>query len=174
MQHGADSPLIRAMAGFESQFWYVEIINQFKGKHFFLSNFYVGKPIKYGLFDYSSGEHLFNALKTIDPVEQEWVRNAPTPGEAKRRGRQVTLRPDWDTAIRFKAMKSVVGRKFLQDWDLSIKLYITFGDELIEGNTWHDNVWGDCNCGRPACAEQGQNHLGKLLMEYRDNVEKWM
>lgn len=162
------------MAEFESQFWYVETINQFKGKYFFLSNFYVGEHIRYGLYPYASGEHLFNALKTTDLDEQEWVRYAPTPGEAKRRGRQVTLRPDWDDEIRYKAMRTVIGRKFMQSFSLSVNLYTTFDAELIEGNTWHDNVWGDCTCGRPACAEQGQNHLGKLLMEYRDNIEKWM
>ncbi|UDL16866.1 hypothetical protein SEA_ATUIN_139 [Arthrobacter phage Atuin] len=175
MQHGAGLPLIRAVNGFDSRLRYVETINEFKGNTFFLSNFYVGKPIHYGVFDYASGEHLFNALKTVNLKEQEWVRSAPTPGEAKKRGRQVNLRPNWDNDIRYKAMRAVVGRKFMQDWSLAVNLYITFDAELIEGNTWHDNVWGNCTCGRAACEVEGQNHLGKLLMEYRDNViGKWM
>ncbi|MEV0443520.1 hypothetical protein AB0I46_31830 [Streptomyces spectabilis] len=41
----------------------------------------------------ASGEHAFNALKTLDPAEQYHVLSAPTPGESKGRGRRVTLRP---------------------------------------------------------------------------------
>ena len=40
---------------------------------------------------------------------------------------------------------------------------------LIEGNHWHDNRWGDCTCER-CSAKEGQNWLGKILMEIRDSA----
>ena len=40
--------------------------------------------------------------------------------------------------------------------------------ELVEKNNWHDNFWGDCTCLR--CYRIGENHLGKLWMELRDEI----
>ena len=42
---------------------------------------------------------------------------------------------------------------------------------LIEGNTWHDNYWGDCSCNR-CKSKSGENMLGILLMELRDKLNK--
>ncbi|HVH53972.1 MAG TPA: hypothetical protein VNA32_07560, partial [Actinomycetota bacterium] len=61
-------------------------IRGFSGNYQFLSNFYVGEPLHYQ-FIFPTAEHMFNALKTEDPSEALWVSNAPTPSEAKRRGR---------------------------------------------------------------------------------------
>lgn len=36
-------------------------------------------------------------------------------------------------------------------------------EELIEGNYWHDTYWG-------VCEGVGENHLGKLLMEIRNEL----
>jgi ribA/ribD-fused uncharacterized protein len=99
---------------------------------------------------------------------------APTPGQSKKRGRNVTLRDNWDSIERFAAMRSTVGAKFLGNRDLAKKLLDTGDCELVEANEWHDQVWGDCYCGEPQCEEDGQNHLGKLLMELRTDLRKWM
>jgi predicted NAD-dependent protein-ADP-ribosyltransferase YbiA (DUF1768 family) len=58
-------------------------------------------------------------------------------------------------------MKDIVWAKFEQNYDLAKKPIDTGQAELIEGNTWHDYVWDVCN-------GQGQNRLGKILMEIRD------
>ena len=51
------------------------------------------------------------------------------------------------------------------------KLLSTKDRELIEGNFWHDNFWGDCSCKK--CQDiEGGNRLGKLLMEIREVVGK--
>jgi predicted NAD-dependent protein-ADP-ribosyltransferase YbiA (DUF1768 family) len=48
----------------------------------------------------------------------------------------------------------------------------TKGEEIIEGNAWHDNFWGNCSCKkRPECGKEGKNHLGMLLMKIRDEKE---
>ena len=129
------------------------MIIEFRGPWYALSNF---APIPITLWsskeggwtEYPTSEHAFNALKTMDASQREWVRAASTPGEAKRRGRQVTLRPGWDERYRL--------------------LVETHEECLREGNHWHDNFWGDCQCEkRPSCAQEGKNWLGKLLMRRR-------
>lgn len=51
---------------------------------------------------------------------------------------------------------------------LAEALLATGDAELIEGNTWCDNIWGNCTCSK--CAKTpGENRLGKLLMEIRSN-----
>lgn len=48
----------------------------------------------------------------------------PTPGEAKRLGRQMKMRPDWDE-IKFNVMREVVMAKFTQNPDLYQRLLAT-------------------------------------------------
>jgi ribA/ribD-fused uncharacterized protein len=130
-----------------------EKIDSFTDDHRFLSNF-EGKV-----------EWIFQAMKTTDWKEQVRVLSASTPGEAKKRGRKVTLRPDWDE-IRLDVMEAAVREKFSQP--LMARLLEETGDaELVEGNYWHDQFWGDCTCNHHY-RSPGQNHLGKLLMKIRE------
>jgi ribA/ribD-fused uncharacterized protein len=145
----------------------------FQGDYRFLSNF-DPTPIHYMGFEFQTAEHLYNALKTSNLQEALYIMAAPTPGQSKKRGRNVTLRDNWDSIERFAAMRSTVGAKFLGNRDLAKKLLDTGDCELVEANEWHDQVWGDCFCGEAQCEEDGQNHLGKLLMELRDDLRKWM
>lgn len=139
----------------------------FTGDLAFLSNFHA-EPYRSLLTGtvVRSGEHDFNAAKTLDPAQRDFVLAAPTPGEAKRRGRRVTLRPGWDAGWRVRAMQSTLLGKFA-DPVMRQRLADTGGLVLVESNTWHDNFWGDCLCGRPACAPAGVNMLGELLMALR-------
>ena len=81
------------------------MIDRFEGEYAFLSNFYES-PIFYKRRLYMTAEHLFQCCKTPNPDEREAIRSAPTPGQAKRLGRKVTLRPDWNQ-IKLKAMLGV-------------------------------------------------------------------
>jgi ribA/ribD-fused uncharacterized protein len=152
------------------------VIDRFVGEHSFLSNFHVG-PIVMDGGTYRSGEHAFSAGKTLDPTEAAWVMSAGSPGEAKRRGRRVTLRPGWDAAIRFDVMRSVIAAKFATD-PLRSRLLATGDALLVEGTTWHDQVWGDCTCPKHR-AWPGANHLGQMLMAERaairhDPPDRWV
>jgi len=148
-------------------------VYQFEGEYAFLSNFYE-QPIKYFEMTFQTAEHMFNALKTNDITEAYHVMSAPTPGIAKSRGRKVTLKDNWDDVERFRAMRRTLGAKFMMNPEMAHKLISTGVTYLEEGNWWHDNVWGVCNCGQWTCKGQGQNHLGKMLMELRDDLNKWM
>lgn len=118
-----------------------------------------------------SSEHAFNAFKTLDPVERQWVLDANTPAQAKHRGQKVTLRPGWNEGVRVRAMQSSLLAKFSLP-SLREALDHTGHQMLVETNTWHDNFWGDCTghgrtpC-RPDCALPGTNMLGQLLMALR-------
>lgn len=81
--------------------------------------------------------------------------------KAKRRGRQILLRPDWD-AVKIGLMKEIVRAKFIQNPHLAGKLLATGNRQIAEGNTWGDTYWGvNLQTGK------GENHLGQILMQVR-------
>lgn len=158
------------------------IIDEFKGRYRFLSNFYP-TPIDTGRRVYASIEHYFQAMKSwpgviieikengqiANKTVRQWVSEAPTPGEAKRRGRKINLRSDWED-IKIPIMKWGLQRKFTQE-TLAKNLLETHNKILIEGNWWHDNFWGECKCNK--CKNTlGENVLGKLLMEVRNELKQ--
>ena len=63
-------------------------------------------------------------------------------------------------------MQVVLQHKFVAV-DMRKLLVATDNARLVEGNTFHDNFWGDCRCGGPRCSESGVNMLGELLMAER-------
>ena len=143
-------------------------INQFKDEHAWLSNF---EPViihSSGL-NFQSVEIAYQASKTNN--YNDWKQFAALgpkdSGKAKYMGRKVTLIKDWEIK-KVSFMKRFLYQKFMYD-KFRRKLLETGNSELIEGNYWHDNYWGDCYCqkckGRP-----GQNMLGKLIMEIRNNI----
>lgn len=136
-------------------------IDHFRGIYAFLSNFYPC-TVEYDTNKYPSVEHAFQAAKTLNRQEQYKIWLAKTPNEAKKLGRQVTLRPDWEE-VKIDVMRQLIHQKF-QNRIFRLKLLATRNAELIEGNHWHDYFWGVCN-------GQGQNWLGKILMEEREKIK---
>jgi ribA/ribD-fused uncharacterized protein len=142
-------------------------ITQFTNDHGFLSNFYYA-PFSFAGYVWPTVEHAFQAYKTTNLVEKEEIRRAETPGAAKKLGRKVTLREDWEE-VKDDVMWLCLLAKFSQNEDLASRLKQTEDAELVEGNSWHDNYWGDCSCN--ACSPiKGDNKLGQLLMEVRDEL----
>lgn len=133
-------------------------ITLFKGDHFFLSNFYVA-PVVYQGVRFENNEAAFQAAKCPERMRDFCGLN---PQAAKRLGRRVKLRPDWE-AVKYDVMYQVCKAKFTQNSDLLDKLLATGEAELVEGNTWGDQVWGVCN-------GIGENHLGKTLMRIRSEL----
>jgi ribA/ribD-fused uncharacterized protein len=144
-------------------------IREFRGRWAFLSNFHRAELVWEGI-QYPTSEHAFNAGKTLDMGERAWIAAAPTPREAKQRGRTVALRPWWDAEVRFEVMAEVLNAKFTAHPSRAHALLSTGDALLAEGNTWHDNTWGDCHCRRQACIDPGRNALGVLLMGLRSDL----
>lgn len=143
------------------------IIDRFAGEHAFLSNFHPS-PLRHDDRWWPTVEHAYQAAKTASQLEKKRIQGAASPGQAKRLGQRVELVPHWDT-LRFIIMHELLVAKFRQHLDLRAELHATRPAHLVEGNTWHDQVWGDCRCVRPWCAEPGENWLGRLLLVVRDH-----
>lgn len=140
-----------------------EPITEFKGENFFLSNFYPHEVAREGM-PALTVEHYFQAAKTKDFREYESVLHAAGPGDAKRLGRGVALRSDWE-AIKDSVMSFYVAKKFVENPELAARLVATNGRPLVEGNTWGDKYWGvDLRTG------EGLNHLGIILMSVRSTL----
>ena len=144
------------------------MIKEFTGKYEFLSNFWQS-PFTYEGITYPTNEHFFQAMKTLNPNERMWIASAETPGQSKRRGRTCKLRYDWED-VKDEVMLIGLRLKFSNP-TLRMQLLMTGDEELVEGNWWHDNVWGNCSC--DACRPiVGQNRLGKLLMQVRNEIRE--
>lgn len=135
-------------------------ITRFEGPYRFLSNFY-------RMPDGSTLEHHYQARKATALTDYDWVMAAPTPAAAKKRGRQITIRPDWELVKR-DVMVQVLRTKFEREPYRSM-LLATGDAVLMEGNDWHDQYWGSCDCPMHYGVE-GQNWLGKLLMQVRGEL----
>lgn len=138
----------------------LETVRGFEGEHRFLSNFYPS-VIYYSLVRYPTVEHAYQAAKTLDLQTRQMISLAPSPGQAKRMGRKVALRADWEER-KIGIMRTLLRKKFATKV-MRDKLLATGSMLLVEYNTWGDRFWGVCD-GR------GQNHLGKLLMEIRKEL----
>src|SRR5262249_26218885 len=129
-----------------------------EGEYRFLSNFYPAEVHFEGIA-YPTSEHAYQAAKSLDPADRKRIASLPTPAEAKTAGRALTYRTDWETA-KFEVMEIVVRDKFTGKPQLREKLLATGDAELIEGNTWNDQIWG-------VYQGKGENRLGKTLMKIR-------
>lgn len=137
------------------------MISSFFGQYRFLSNFYPASVVLDGE-TFPTVEHAYQAAKCIDVQSRDAIRLAAGPVIAKRMGRRVKVRPDWDV-VRLDVMRSLLKQKFAPDTECS-RLLLSTGDEmLVEGNYWNDTFWGVCN-------GEGKNWLGVLLMEIRDEL----
>ena len=133
-------------------------ISAFRGAYDFLSNFYPA-PITYNGLVFQNNEAAFQVAKCPERSAEFCFLN---PSEAKRLGRRVKLRNDWDQ-IKDMVMYEICKAKFRQNPDLAERLISTSNFELIEGNNWGDHIWGVCD-------GYGENRLGKILMRIREEL----
>lgn len=138
------------------------MIASFQGKYRFLSNFWPS-TIVYDNIKYPTVEHAFQATKTLDLAEKLAISNLTTPGQAKKAGKNVELRSDWEQ-VKLQVMLDLLRLKF-QNSTYKQLLLDTGDQELVEGNTWGDTFWG-------VCQDVGENNLGKLLMKVREECAK--
>lgn len=134
------------------------MIDNFRGKYFFLSNFFPSNILYQGIL-YHSAEAAFQAQKDPSRCEEFSRLN---PSEAKRLGRRVKLRSDWEQ-VKDDVMYDVVNCKFTQNKKLAQQLMATGEEDLIEGNDWGDRYWG-------VCRGVGKNKLGQILKRVRSEL----
>lgn len=140
------------------------VINSFRGKYSAFSNFSPASVVYKGV-QYPTVENAFQAAKSLDPNERLQFRDID-PKQAKRLGRRVQLRPDWES-VKDLVMYELLLQKFAKGTPEHELLMSTGNTVLIEGNYWHDNYWGACDC--PSCTNKYKhNLLGKTLMMIRE------
>lgn len=138
------------------------VIDSFRGDFGFLSNFFESSLWVNGV-QYRSVEHAYQAAKAHDESTKKLIRDAKSPGIAKKLGYSCQLPPDWDNR-KVGIMREIVSEKFKNPL-LRAMLLATEDAELVEGNTWNDKFWG-------VCRGVGQNWLGKILMEVREECRQ--
>ena len=138
-------------------------IDSFQGQYRFLSNFWPAEIVFENL-TYPSVEHAYQAAKTLSIDERKRIANLPTASEAKKEGRKLAKRPDWEQ-VKFQVMEECVRYKFTHHAELKAQLLATGEAELIEGNDWGDKIWG-------VYQGEGENRLGKILMKIREELRK--
>ena len=134
-------------------------IKEFQGPFRWLSNFWPVQ-IRFSGIEYRSVENAYQAAKTEDDDIRLRI-SAMTPSEAKRAGRRIKVRADWEEN-KEAVMYYLVSEKF-RDAHLKQLLLATKDCELIEGNNWGDTFWG-------VCGGKGENRLGKILMRVREEI----
>lgn len=143
------------------------MIDNFEGKNAFLSNFHP-QAVEYEGITYPSSEHAYQAAKTMDVNTRRTIAGLTTPGMAKKAGRKVRIRPDWDS-VKDKVMETIVRIKFSNPI-LKEKLIATGEEELIEGNWWGDRYWGMVR--DDSGSWEGKNKLGNILSKVRNELIK--
>ena len=131
----------------------------FRNNFYFLSNMYPCR-VHYRGIEYTCAESAFQAQKCTDESEKLMFNNI-NGFESKKLGRKVSLRKDWNT-VRVSIMEEIVRAKFAQHPELANKLTKVEGHIQVD-NSWKDTFWGVCN-------GVGENHLGKILMKIRDEL----
>jgi ribA/ribD-fused uncharacterized protein len=144
---------------------YTQVIESFEGEFRWLSNF---EPCKmhHNDLEYETAEHAYQSSKTNSLHEKKafTLSGGYHAGKAKRKGRKVTIRFDWED-VKLSVMEEILRIKFcpVRNPKLALKLFNTDPCILIEGNTWGDVFFGVCD-------GEGENHLGKILMKIRSDL----
>ena len=141
------------------------MIKLFMGAYEFLSNYYDPCPVTFEGRTYRNSEAAYQAQKCRYDDKKDLFMEL-SPDEAKGLGKRITIIEDWDDK-KLDIMREIVHAKFIQHPELVPRLLNTGGEWLLEGNYWHDNFYGDCQC--PDCRGiPGRNWLGHILMDERD------
>lgn len=119
---------------------------------------------------YPTAEHAYQAGKAAKPAVREWILQAPTPALAAMAAHGLytwDIVPNW-ASIKVDRMRAVLRAKFTQHENLRELLLATGSRRLVEAGTTNNAVnrfWGEVD-------GKGENTLGKLLMELREELRK--
>lgn len=152
------------------------MVPEFRGDHFFLSNYDVHIPFPWRNGTFYSGEQAFAFAKTLYPTSGnqsradklgEQILDSKDPGIAKKLGRGAPLDLEvWDGGHKVQIMREIVHAKFTHVTGYAGKLINTGAMMLVEGNDWNDSFWGRC-LDKKTGQMVGLNTLGVILMEER-------
>ncbi len=136
-----------------------------KEEYGWLSNFYRSPQyVNMDSIEYPSNEHFYQSQKTKDITIKKWIASAPNPFLAMKAGRSLRVGKElinnWND-IKVRIMLQGLRAKFNQSSELKQKLLNT-ENAILHENSPTDMFWG----------KRGQDILGKLLMEVREELKK--
>ncbi|KAF1710162.1 NADAR family protein [Pseudoxanthomonas sacheonensis] len=117
---------------------------------------------------YATAEHAYQAGKARKPEVKAWLMAAPSPALLAMAAHGLyywDISPGWSTS-KFDRMKRILRAKYTQHEDLKALLLSTGDARLVESATVDsvvNRLWGEVN-------GVGQNKLGQLLVEIRDEL----
>ena len=126
------------------------------------------RPMEFEGRVYPTAEHAYQAGKARKDEVREWILSAPTPSLVAMAAHGLytwDIVPEW-SRTKFDRMRKVLKAKFSQHEDLKKLLLSTGNARLVEAGRTDNAVnrtWGEVN-------GKGQNMLGVLLMEVRDEI----
>lgn len=126
------------------------------------------RPMEFEGRVYPTAEHAYQAGKARKNEVREWILSAPTPSLVAMAAHGLytwDIVPEW-SQTKFDRMRQVLRAKFTQHEDLKNLLLSTGNARLVEeGRTDNaiNRTWGEVK-------GKGQNMLGVLLMEVREEI----
>ena len=141
------------------------MITEFRNEYGWLSNFELVEIVWESII-YPSVEHAFASAKSKEPI---WKSICSDPGNSpkyiKKMGRKVDLVSNWES-IKTDVMFTLLSHKFNKEPYRS-KLIETGNTHIQEGNHWNDTFWGvNLKTG------EGENVLGGMIMEIRNDLRE--
>jgi ribA/ribD-fused uncharacterized protein len=136
-----------------------------------LDNFYESHrmtPITYEGLQFTNSEAAFQAAK-LEDVSKRIPFTKMTASESKMVGkdkRRTKLRSDWEQ-VKYQVMLDIVRDKMYQNEWIADILVETGDMNIEEGNTWNDLCWGV-----DLYTRKGDNWLGKILMQVREEIKQ--
>ena len=111
---------------------------EFAGEFRFLSNFYIADFVWNGTL-WAHSEAAYQAAKAT--TREDYMSFLQlTPGQAKRHGKQIKIRSDWEE-VKYDIMREIVYEKFRQNPDLAEKLLATgWGATRRRKQPWRPNL----------------------------------
>lgn len=131
------------------------------------SNLARGYPIEIDGLIWPTVENYYQAAKYVDIDYRTQIRSAQPRAaiELGRKPKGVQIRSDWNDEFKLQVMRKAVRAKFTQHAGLR-DLLLSTGDAFIAEHGDKDDFWGDGGDGH------GQNWLGRILMELRDELKQ--
>ncbi|KKT14530.1 MAG: hypothetical protein UW76_C0049G0002 [Parcubacteria group bacterium GW2011_GWF2_44_8b] len=138
----------------------------FYGQEFYVLSNFSSFQIEWKGKLWPTSEHIYQAEKFEDENLREKIRNCRSAHTALKlaQSNKDNNRNDWHK-VNLPVMKEILHAKVAQHPYVKEKLLATGDRELIE-DSWRDDFWGW------GPNKDGENHLGKLWMEVRDELRK--
>ena len=133
-----------------------------RDKFGWMSNFERARQVV-GEIVYPTNEHYYQCQKAKNPLHREWILIAPSPYLAMVVGRGLRdkeIVEKWNER-KVEVMLKGLRAKFRQNDALYAGLLAT-GDAVIHEDSKTDMFWG----------KKGEDMLGKLLMQVREEIEE--